>query len=760
MAHHSAAGQDVELTRESDREYLSQDFISSFSIGMAIAGWVWGGILIAHHLPRQPVFTTAQWYGALVLALGGIAGQRLRHERLSWAIGIVLAALGIGALLGVLATGDRLYLLGLPLMIIVAGILLNASMIGMIALLSLGAMRLAEGWILPATLSITPFYVIIIVALGVALLLSYYLHVALELSWVSRQHATRQMVEARQRRAELGRALKALDEEYGRLEHLNRELETTRREADEARRLKAEFAANVSHELRTPINLVVGFSEMMYAAPESYGEPLPPAYLGDVHAIYRSARHLQTLIDDILDLSQIDARRMALTREVVSLEEVVREAARVVDDLVERKGLELVVEIEPDVPPVYIDRTRIRQVLLNLISNAARFTERGHIRVACSLYGGLEHGRETPTPYGAPGISLPKGRYLAVSVTDTGIGIRQEDLYKVFEEFRQVDGSARRKYGGTGLGLAISKRFVELHGGWMWIESQYGVGSTFTFVLPVAVDARGRPELVATQARQAQLAQKTVLVIDSDPAVRRYFERYMRDRHVVGVPRVDEALVSIARYGPELVVITDGSAGDGLLGLQAAQPDLAEARITIVGCAIPSERRRALALGMAGYLVKPVNREQLWGALARLGVPLRTILAVEDDPDMMRLLGRMLASDTGEADLLMAYSLAEARHIMEGTIPDVILLDMALPDGSGHDLLDWVRQQRGMERVPVIVVTANTHLDETASDAATQLTMTRREGFSMHDLLTFSELVCDSFPSRYARVTAREAEEA
>src|SRR5262249_22616907 len=224
----------------------------------------------------------------------------------------------------------------------------------------------------------------------------------------------------RDREAELSRVAKSLREACIRLEEMNAELERAQRAAEDARRLKSEFAATISHELRTPLNLIIGFSEMMMNAPVAYaGQRLPESYRRDLEAIYRNAGQISRLIDDVLDLSQIDAQRMALERSNVSLRQIVDEATSTVALLLEHLGLCLTVHVSPDLPALYVDPTRIRQILINFLNNAARFTDRGGITV-----------RATADEY-----------EVVVAVTDTGVGIPPEDLPYVFEEFHQVGDS-------------------------------------------------------------------------------------------------------------------------------------------------------------------------------------------------------------------------------------------------------------------------------------------------------------------------------
>lgn len=744
--------------RESDREYLSQQLLGTLVIVLLVIGWVWGVLLIA---VGKPVASWFYWSAPLSLLLGGFSSYRLLERHPRWAAALSLGALWVSASATAYASGNQVFLFSLSFVIVLAGVLSRRWLILFFTGLSLGYVwlvyrlgKLAGGsWAAPLLFLVASF--------GLSWLLWHYLDIALEWSWHNHQRAVRSMLEARQRRAELARLTKALDEENDRLIRLNRELIEARREAEEARRLKAEFAANVSHELRTPINLIVGFSEMMYTSPESYGgQLLPPEYLGDIHAIYRSAKHLQSLIDDILDLSRIDAKHMALTREWVDIGEVITEAVAAIRELVERKGLELQVEIEPDLPRLYLDRTRIRQVLLNLIANAVRFTENGYIRVTCRDHLAQDWASQGGSQASSSSLSgpslVPTSRYVRVSVLDSGIGIRPEDIEGIFEEFRQADGSLRRKYGGTGLGLAISKRFVELHGGWMWAESELGKGSTFHFVLPTEDGVVSHVELKGTRPlKLTQLPEKTVIVLDDDPNIIQLFRRYTRNCRIEGAATMQQAAQMVVDLQPALVVSSKETPITDVNALTETHPSLKSARLTLMSCPISSPRRKVLALGVRDYLVKPVSKEELVGAMERLQVPLNTILAVEDDPNMMRLFERMLAGLENPVQLKKAYNAEDAQEIMRSLVPDLVLLDFALPGMDGHELLSWMQRDARLRKVPVIAVTATTYWEEAWPIEVPEVTLARRAGFSMSEILSLVEEVAAKFPSRYAAVTER-----
>ncbi len=256
------------------------------------------------------------------------------------------------------------------------------------------------------------------------------------------------------------------------LQEQTRQLQEANRRLQEADKLKNEFLANMSHELRTPLNSIIGFAKVLLNEMDG---PVTDDQRIDLTAIYTGGQHLLNLVNDILDLSKIGAGKMSLKREWVKFQDLTLGVMPTIIPLVEGKSIKLQEEIDQNLPPIYVDRLRIRQVILNLLSNAAKFTDQGAITLRAELQ--TRNDNHLPCPMPVP--------YLLCAVEDTGIGIAQEDIPLVFEEFRQVDSSAARRAEGTGLGLPISKKLVELHGGCMWLESTVGRGSAFFFALPI-----------------------------------------------------------------------------------------------------------------------------------------------------------------------------------------------------------------------------------------------------------------------------------
>jgi len=530
---------------------------------------------------------------------------------------------------------------------------------------------------------IAPIAVLALTAL-VAWLYHWNLTTAFEQAWKSYCEARLATDEARQRRGELARTVKALDDAYSRLERFSAQLAQAREAAEEAKRAKQQFVATVSHELRTPLNIIIGFAELMALSPESYGvRGVPRRFVGDVNRIYRSAKHLKGLIDDVLDLAQLEARQMVLLTERVVLSELVAEAVDLVWSLVARKGLQLVVDVPATLPLVTVDRLRIRQVLLNLLSNAARFTDQGQITVSAQAQNGE----------------------VEVAVADTGMGIAPEDIERVFEEFRQLDASPSRRYEGTGLGLSLSRRLVGAHGGRMWAESEPGLGSRFHFTLPLLPPS---PEQTQLQFKAMPLPhgvaaqlERTVLVDSPEPMTAGLLQRHLRGYQVRGTS--DEGLEgAVKTYLPHAVIknsLVAKAAGDGKSGA----PDL---HTSVINCPLPEPGVLGRTLGVDYYLVKPVDRERLLAVLGSYGDSLRRILIVDDDAQLAELVARVVRAAPGGYVVEMACGGEEGWQRMQEWQPDLVLLDLMMQRLDGFAILKLMRADQRLRTVPVIVITA------------------------------------------------------
>ncbi|MBI2939525.1 MAG: response regulator, partial [Chloroflexi bacterium] len=548
-------------------------------------------------------------------------------------------------------------------------------------------------------------------AAGISWLATSPFRTALDWLWSSYAQLVAMSEQMRDRQGELGRLSKSLTEACVRLEQMNRELDRARQAAEEARRLKAEFAATISHELRTPLNLIIGFSELMVVSPGSaYGSGLPESYRGDVEAIYRNACQVSSLIDDILDLSQIDAHRMALQKDAVSLPRIVDEATASVGTLFEQEGLSLTVNLSPELPLLHADPTRVRQVLINLLTNALRYTDTGGVAIGAERDGGE----------------------VVVSVTDTGVGISSADLPRVFHEFQQF-GSGRRR-GRSGLGLTVSKRFVEMHGGSMWVTSTPGKGSTFSFSLPVSegvvATATGRNwRLPADDPRTRR--KHSVVVLDEDNEVARVFCRYLDDYEVIGATRSDQARQMLSEGSARAIVVGSPRMAAEWRRLVEAQPELRS--LPTLSCALRTRREIAQDLRVAGYLAKPVTREQVRTALRQLGRPINRLLIVDDDPEMVSLLARMSRSLFRRCQVHRAHGGEECLRLMRESRPDVVLLDLIMPDVDGYTVLEAMRDDASLTDIPVVVVSAKRPGDDAV--VIRHFEVSRDSGLSVAELM-------------------------
>ncbi len=548
------------------------------------------------------------------------------------------------------------------------------------------------------------------------------------LGWVNRQTlletinrsahyyrmAQQNLEEARQHRAQLVLALKNLDLAYYRLERANAALVSAWKQAEEAERFKSEFVTYVSHEMRTPLNLISGFSETLLTSPESYGgAPLAGAYREDIHKIWRSAQHLLKLVDDVIDLAKVNVGRISLVREMTDLNGLVLESAGMVRDYIQARGLQIKLQLEQNLPALWIDRLRIQQVLLNLLVNAVRFTEKGWIRVE----------------------TIGRGGEVMVKVSDSGMGIAEEDLPRVFEEFHSSSRLGEAWHGGGGLGLPISKKLVELHQGQMGVESQPGRGSTFWFTLP----RETRQEKPAVPSRpyttehfRPKAAGRAIVLVHHDRHIAPLVQRYLEGTRVF--PARD--LIEAARIAGEIQAVallaSTNSAWEGVPGDWIR-----------VSCPLPDWRKSFPWPGIRDILRKPVSAEDLWSAIGQLDRPVERPLVVDDDPEMVDLLKRMLATQIPYNRLLEAYDGQEALRKIEKYRPDLVLLDLVLPEIDGPEILARMAAAPGLAGIPVILVSGNVE-DYAAQALAGSIEITRNGGFQFGEIIRALEPVLEA----------------
>ncbi len=475
------------------------------------------------------------------------------------------------------------------------------------------------------------------------------------------------------------------------------DLRRAKEAAEAASRTKSQFLANMSHELRTPMNAIIGYSEMLQEEAEDEGlESFTP----DLQKINNAGKHLLALINDILDLSKIEAGKMDLYLENFDVAAVVADVAGTVQSLMARQGNTLAVDCPEDIGAMNADLTKVRQSLLNLLSNAAKFTSDGAVT--------LEVRRDGP--------------WRLFTVRDTGIGMTAEQMAGLFEAFSQADASTTRKYGGTGLGLAITRRFCRLMGGDALVESVPGEGSAFTLRLPARVEGL-KPadggEAVGTPAEEPIPATRgdVVLVIDDDPAARDLMRRFLiREGFRPETAGGGEEGLRLARALHPVVITLDVMMPgmDGWAVLQALKADGVTADIPVIMLTMVDDKNIGFALGATDYLTKPIDRGRLSAVLGkhrcRDAEGGCRVLVVEDDETTRQMMRAMLSREGWRVSEAANGRLA-LEH-MEQVGPDLILLDLMMPEMDGFEFARRLRERPEWRSIPVVVLTAKDITEE------------------------------------------------
>ena len=474
------------------------------------------------------------------------------------------------------------------------------------------------------------------------------------------------------------------------------ELAAARDAADEANRTKSSFLANMSHELRTPLNAIIGLTDMMVGNAARFGTEKA---LEPLRRVHRAGTHLLGLINQVLDLSKIEAGKLELNLESVSLRPLVEEVIGTARPLAEQNKNRLSVECPSDLPPIEADAMRVRQILLNLLSNACKFTKDGSIilRVVRAVHQSQD--------------------CIAFAVTDSGIGMTPEQLGRLFEEFSQGDATTARQYGGTGLGLAITRRLCQMMGGDVSVSSEVGKGTTFTVRLPVAAAAVSVRDEVRDAGTDVPSGD-CVLVIDDDVTARDLIADYLRQAGFAVITAAGglEGLKRAKDHHPIAITLDVMMPDiDGWTVLAALRGDPQLADIPVVMATIVDERRQGMTLGAIGYLTKPIDRDKLVEIMRRYGAPSgpTRVLVVEDDATQ-----RDRARSLLEAPQWLVTEAENGRVALDrlkDTVPDVIILDLMMPEMDGFQLVAALQQHPQWRRIPVIVVTA---LDLSAQDRA------------------------------------------
>ncbi len=466
-----------------------------------------------------------------------------------------------------------------------------------------------------------------------------------------------------------------------------KEQQETAARLKEIDKLKMQFLANMSHELRTPLNSIIGFSRVILKGIDG---PLTELQKADLTSIHNSGQHLLGLINNMLDLSKIEAGKMELNFEEIEVAPIIKTVMSTALALVKDKQVTLQQDVPNNIPIIWADPTRIRQVVLNLVSNACKFTDKGVVIAKARA----DHEKVT------------------FSVTDTGIGIPDNQLQHVFDEFTQVDGSATRKVGGTGLGLPISRHFVEMHKGQIWVESIPGRGSTFSFYIPIKpLEEENESDKQLVNETKEEDIKKLIVAVDNDLGVITLYKRFLEKQNyeVIGLKHeidIVEKIKNLSPFAILLDVIAPHQDGWGIVKVLKKDPFTKD--IPVIICSIASDKNKGFSLGATNYLIKPIVEDELVEALQRLDHQQKDelkVLVVDDQADDILLIRRILEAQPN-------YSIIEANNGKQGLElvktkkPDLIILDLNMPEMNGFAVVEALKENEELRSIPIIIVSA------------------------------------------------------
>ena len=488
-----------------------------------------------------------------------------------------------------------------------------------------------------------------------------------------------QAVELQEQSEELQQTAEELQEQ-------NLELEAQRLQVEEANRLKSEFLSNMSHELRTPLNSVMALSRVLATQAR---EKLSDEEINFLEIIEKNGKNLLALINDILDLSKIEAGRMEVNPNPFRISSTIDTIMERLTPLAREKDIELHMTVPDALPQLNSDENRVHQILQNLISNAVKFTHQGKVSISMEQ----------------------EGQTIQVMVSDTGIGISKKHLPHIFEEFRQVDGTSSRSYEGTGLGLAIAAKAAKMLGGNIDVRSTLGQGSTFTLTLPLVYRDPTPllpPAPVPEPQAEIQPTRKTILVVDDEPDVLTMISNYLSGEgyHIITATSGQEALVLAQRHRP-LAITLDVIMPemDGFEVLQHLKQTTETRDIPVIMVSVSDDRTTGMALGAVGYISKPVNKALLIAEINSLCGPWAySVLIAEDNEFELKEMVRKIDQEGMQA--IPAPNGKICMEILQTHKPDALVLDLIMPEMSGFEVLEKIRSNPDTRNLPVIVVTA------------------------------------------------------
>jgi PAS domain S-box-containing protein len=503
------------------------------------------------------------------------------------------------------------------------------------------------------------------------------------------------------------------------LKRYEQTLQQKNAELEDASRMKSEFLANMSHELRTPLNAIIGFSEILRDGLIGDMTEQQRGFIGD---IFSSGTHLLSLINDILDLSKVEAGKMLLDLEPVSVDSWLRNSLSIVRENAADRRIQLELTGEADIGVFHADARKVKQIVYNLLSNAVKFTpDGGRVtlradRVTRSQMGAMSTGWESRS---LPPAASEFEEFLQLSVTDTGIGVAPDGLEQLFRPFSQIDSGLARKFEGTGLGLAMVKLLADLHGGGVAVESEPGAGSCFTVWLPLRTSAVAEVTLTAAAPIEVLPGERLALVVEDDAKSADLIRLQLEAEgfKVLHAPSAEEALAVAAEQPVSLItldiMLPDMDGWEFLRRLKEL-PDLQ--RIPVVIISIVADTDKGAALGASAVMQKPISRRDLYDSLTDLGLlPLSDadalkVLVADDDPKAVELIAARMSDMP--VTLLRAYGGREAIDVARRELPQLIVLDLMMPDVNGFDVVDALQENEATAHIPVIVVTAKRITDD------------------------------------------------
>jgi CheY-like chemotaxis protein/nitrogen-specific signal transduction histidine kinase len=474
------------------------------------------------------------------------------------------------------------------------------------------------------------------------------------------------------------------------------ELEKANKDLADANRAKSAFLANMSHELRTPLNAIIGYSELLEEVADELEieEEIGP----DLNKIHSSGKHLLAIINDILDLSKIEAGKMEFFSQNCELESLSSEVSHTLQPVIDKNSNTLKINLEKDLGSISVDITRLRQVLFNLLSNACKFTEKGEITFTIA--------RKT----------VCELDWVNFTISDTGIGMNSDQVEKLFKSFSQVHSDNIQKYGGTGLGLAITKRICEMMGGDIFVESKPGEGSTFSVHLPAVMPTPETPTITlpsipkpskdsAESVSEAQ--ENIILVIDDDPMIHNQMKRTFEKEgyKIVCASDGEEGLTLARKLHPTLITLDVLMPGmDGWTVLTKLKDDPEVANIPVFVISMVDEENKGYTLGASEYLTKPIDRTRLHILMKKYHWDSGSALVVEDDPGTRKLLCSML--EEYGLNVQEAGNGKIALERVQEKVPGVIFLDLMMPEMDGFEFIEELKKNPEHRPIPIVVVTS------------------------------------------------------